>query len=268
MTEPVHTVTLQFEDCEAGWIRFAVIVGEQRVEISASEVFDPFPDLLRWMHAILTDVEECSFTIDEEGVEKQFVARRRCPNNLQFLIRDPAVESEEQMRAIVGRRQLIEAFYKSVQQFARSTAYRKDEWEPETLGDRLQRILPTWNEGQIIEHLIAMDRHELAKALFDAAPSYMLRFPGAADEAEEWRRAIDYMVAPDNPETSAGLYREPVEWKIPDDYDDWVASSRSSLVLHLLGQRVSGYAGCKLQEWESASIERYLEHPEIDNGTW
>src|SRR5438874_185411 len=64
--EPVDKVSLQFNGCDAGWIHFTVTTGHQSAGVRASWVYDPFPDLVRWMHAILTDVQECSFTIEEE----------------------------------------------------------------------------------------------------------------------------------------------------------------------------------------------------------
>ena len=67
---------VRYFDCRDGWLHMEVSTENQSVTIQMSEVFDPIPDLIKWMEAILTDVMECSFELDEEGTDKRFVSRR------------------------------------------------------------------------------------------------------------------------------------------------------------------------------------------------
>lgn len=276
--ETTQPITLRFLNCDAGWIRFSVVAGDQSVSIRASHIYDPFPDFICWMHAILTGVQEASFRIDEEGIEAEFIARRCPQGNVLLLIQERldeflltlghAAETRELLRVTLSLRQLIEGIYLAICEFARSPEYRKDQWERESLADRFRSLVPTVDDGQIIQHLASLTRDELVRVLFKAAPSYWVHFPDAPDKKTEFSRAIDYFLDPENAVTSAGMYQEPDEWDIPKEYDDWSLAQKTECVLQLLREPVNSWDGCKLGEFESPAIERYLAHPEMDDGAW
>jgi len=258
----IENISLRFRDCEAGWIHLTIAAGAQEVQVRASHVFDPFPDLIRWMEAMLTDIQACSFVIDEEGDEKELVARRQWDGKLLFTVRDPVPEGEEFFRAVVLRRQLIASIYNTLHEFARSPGCRSHEWEIETLSERLGCLLPGSNERRGIEHLIRLGRDELGKALFDAAPSYIVNFSDASDKGEELRQFAEFALDPDNPQTVEGMVETPDAWRIPEEYDSWSPEKRSEFLLDVLRERVSPYGGCKLGELISPRIERYLQQSE------
>ncbi len=49
---------------------------EKTVPIHLSYVFDPFPDLMKWLEDICTDCLPAELTIDEEGCGKKLIAYR------------------------------------------------------------------------------------------------------------------------------------------------------------------------------------------------
>ena len=59
--EPPVPISVDFIRCEVGWIDFRITAGNQSVVVKASEVFDPFPDLLAWLEAMAVGVQECAF---------------------------------------------------------------------------------------------------------------------------------------------------------------------------------------------------------------
>ena len=71
MVKDAEDVVVTFTGCDVGWVYFAICRGEQNAEIRASEVFDPFPDLIAWLEAIAVEVKECAIKIDEEGRGKR-----------------------------------------------------------------------------------------------------------------------------------------------------------------------------------------------------
>lgn len=229
------------------------------------------------MHAILTGVQKCSFRINQEGFEAEFIAQRRPQGNVLLLIQEQpddilltlghATETRELLRVTTSRRQLIGSIYLAIRKYASSPEYRKDQWERESLADRFRSLVPRMNDGQLIQHLTSLTRDELARVLFKAAPSYCVHFPDAPDKEAEFSCAIDYFLAPENPVTSAGMYQEPDEWDIPEEYNDWSLEQKAECVLQLLREPVNSWMADKLGELTSPTIERFLEHPELDDET-
>lgn len=49
---------------------------------------------------------------------------------------------------------------------------------------------------------------------------------------------------------------------------EWSVSRRTEFILEMLREHVNSWHGFKLEELESGSIEKYLEHPEVDDRAW
>ena len=69
-------VTLSFGYPHHGWIQFAVTCTAyvQGVIVDVSAVFDPFPEMVRWLEQITAGDLPAEFIIDEEGYGKVFRA--------------------------------------------------------------------------------------------------------------------------------------------------------------------------------------------------
>ena len=167
---------MNFKECDAGWIRFAVFVGSQSVNCRGSELWDPFPEMVVWLESISTGAQSCSFKMDEEGAEKEFKAFRCADGSVRLTIED-AIEHCVFLEAQVDARQCVGAFYKNLRSFAASPAYSPEQWEDETLSERIQRL-----SGQTEELVVAtcceMRAEELKRMFFNAAPSVEVIFFG------------------------------------------------------------------------------------------
>lgn len=70
----VGKITFSFGYPEQGWIQFAITSATfmQGVIVHLSNVFDPFPEFIRWLGDIADGNLPSEFVIDEEGEEKVF----------------------------------------------------------------------------------------------------------------------------------------------------------------------------------------------------
>jgi len=130
-TDAMEQVNVIFKECEAGWILFAVSVGLQSVKCRATHVWDPFPQMVVWLESIAADAQTCSFRMEEEGPEKEFMAFRCADGSIRLMIQD-AIAHRVLLEAQVNARQCVSAFYKNLRSFAESPAYVPRQWEDQT----------------------------------------------------------------------------------------------------------------------------------------
>ena len=127
--KPVSMISLNAIDIGSGWIDLDLFADALKIPIACSSVFDPFPNLLAWLKAIVCGVERCSFLIEEEGPEKIFWAKRFYGEIYQLKLLKSYGPNKEILNVYVHRAQLIEALYGSIVRFYHSDAYNKDEHE-------------------------------------------------------------------------------------------------------------------------------------------
>jgi len=104
------------------WLFLHVFTGDQCVNIPMCP--DPIPDLIKWLEAILTDVMEDSFIIEGEDPDWELKFVNQGNDQIMLLI-SPADCGEQhvQLRAIANKRQVIDAFYVGLKDFANSNCY-------------------------------------------------------------------------------------------------------------------------------------------------
>ena len=253
-------VRIRFNDCKDGWIRFAITVGKQATTLSASNLYDPFLDMIRWLERVAAGRHRSSFTMDMEGVKAQVVAVDKANDHMLFEIQDPDRDTPPPIRAIVDRRQLVHAIYSAFTRFASSKQYMEEEWAPMTLGDRLERVLPSLSPKQILATAARLDRNTLCKVFFNAAPSYQISFEGQKSLEDGFRRWLKHVLHPDDKDAGKGLIETPEEWELPDDFDSWPVTRRKNYLRELFQERVNTWDGHKLNELSSRVIEDYLGH--------
>lgn len=126
--QPVQTVCVMFQETiDWGGIPITIACEGQSVRLVVTDCCDPFPAMLRWLEAITTGVQCCSFDIDEEGTDKRFSLEQTC-NGSQFSIVDKYDEPEIFIRSEVDPGQLVQAFYKGLREYACSPLYIKAHW--------------------------------------------------------------------------------------------------------------------------------------------
>lgn len=72
-----ETISVKFVKSQyAGWINITLAIADKNIEIHASHVYPPFVDLFDFLEKILTSNLPAKFSIDEEGKESYFEAKK------------------------------------------------------------------------------------------------------------------------------------------------------------------------------------------------
>ena len=254
-------VFVEFTECRYGWIYFNVKAGGYEVNIRASGVFDPFPDLIAWLEAVTVGVQECAFDMEEEGPEKRFEYQKVTYNKFRFRITDNY--EKILLNAFVDSKQIVSAFYNGLKEFASSDEYQnnKSEWEDELLWERMSMAGSPPVRREVVSHyLLQQKREKIIEVFFKFAPLVYISFPDAKDKGEEISRYGEYVMKPDDPDTKQGLVETPQYWPIPEDFDAWTLDKRSQYLEECLDENVNGTkCGKRLGNIRSAIIDQYMK---------
>ena len=71
-------LSVHFGYAQYGWVSLSLLGGGRRgtAVVRCSDVFDPFDNLLAWLHSVADDVLPAVLTIDEEGACQRLEVRR------------------------------------------------------------------------------------------------------------------------------------------------------------------------------------------------
>lgn len=261
MDQANDVVFVEFTKCSYGWIYFKVKAGGYEVHIRASEVFDPFPDLIAWMEAVTVGVQECAFDMEEEGPEKRFEYRKINYKKFRFRITDNY--EEILLEAFVDSKQLVSAFYNSLKGYASSDEYQKNksEWEDELLWERMSMAgNPPVRREVVLQYLLQQKREKIIEVFFKFASFVCISFPDAKDKGEEILRYAEYVMKPEDTETKQGLVETPQYWPIPEDFDAWTLDKRGQYLEECLDENVNGTkCGTRLSNIHSTIIDQFLK---------
>lgn len=129
---------------DAGWMEARIELGEQRFELTLSDVYDPFADMLRWLEAICVEVKRYGFDIDDEAVTHHFDAQRlnwRGEVAFSVMQRDWSADDDAPLwrrpfEVRVSRTELVGVFYAALRAMAGfpRPAQWNEEWSEEWAG--------------------------------------------------------------------------------------------------------------------------------------
>ena len=140
-TELASLPHLVFKACAQGDIDFSVVYGSMSASVYADCVWDPFPDLLRWLEAITTGVQCCAFEWDACGPDFAFKFQR----SDQTIGHVEVVKNIDLLLGsfLAPTRHIVEGFYRSFIEFTASAGYVPEEWQEESgswFGQDLRRL--------------------------------------------------------------------------------------------------------------------------------
>jgi hypothetical protein len=251
------SLKINFESVRYGLMNFTLTLGEKSFETRFSDVYDPIPSFKKWLEAICIGVEQCSFWFDTEGKEIKFDLARVSYDKELFTVTEPYDDADIFLSDYVDRRQLIEAFYFGLLEFRNSPNFIQEEWEIEYMWERLITILKVDYET-LLNEFSKFDREELKRLLFKTDPKYLASCP-SAPEMEAFGYLVDDFLGNEIP-SEYEIVRTPMEWNIPEDYDDWTTEQKKALVKKCLDKATSGQEGTKIEDFKSKIIEDYLNH--------
>jgi hypothetical protein len=228
---PEH-LTVEYYDIDAGWIEIRLKAGDRMYEERMSEVFDPLPDLKRWLEAIAIGVRQTSFTFDNEGNFIKFDFERINADGILEVIWNDGETIE--FHAKVVKTQLVEAFYCGMMNMFESAEYDPHQWEWKAMHKQLCQMLDM-NYDELVNHCLKLDKQGFAGLLTQG-------------------------------KTEAGGWNIPVgDWDLPDNYDTLKIEEKKPVVAGMLNRvNVNPYHGTSKDEFKSEIIEHYLNHRPAD----
>lgn len=123
-------VTVCFSHATVGWVHLWISGTPylQHITIFASDVFDPFIELVKWLEAIADNRLPAEFDIDEEGIGKKLSAFPVDDERVDFLVQDAYSDTNEIfLRLRVPKRQLVTEFVSKLDLFLQAY-YEAEQW--------------------------------------------------------------------------------------------------------------------------------------------
>lgn len=253
------TFQVQYRDCDAGWIHIDISVGAKTTRVCASEVFDPFRDLIAWLESIVTGATISEFEIDEEGSRVTFRYSQGDKQGL-FTLTD-SLDGQVLIQTSISPGMLVAEFYTKLRAFAMSPAYRKEEWEIETLWERLAAQIAGVSEDELIDQLLVYPARAIQQIFWKVAPSYEMVYPTSISPKERIGRFYDYVTEDSHP--IDGAIEVPDLYPFPPNFDDMPYDERRSFLHECLTDSVSSFDGVKLAELRSVAIDEWLTKQEV-----
>lgn len=255
----IEFLSVDFYEVDAGWLRYKLTIGQQTFDDSFSYAFDPLPDLKHWLEAISIGVQQASFQYDNEGNDIKFDFERVCWDREVLTISEAYENGKIFIKSNIDRHQIVKAFYLGLLNFASSDKFSSKEWEVEYMKERLCKILNI-DEETLIEQLTYLGKKELGEILFNADPTYLVSFPEATDENEEFEMFLQDTIDKDKGiSNKLKSVEKPVEWNIPKKYNFWTTDKKREFVIECINETTKGYDGMKIKDFRSSIIEKYLD---------
>lgn len=108
-----------------GWIYLDLRIGNKAYYVHISNVYPPFERMFEFFEELLTEVNETSFGIDQEGKDIDFYAYKT-EDSQDFVLRI-AEDGAESLTAIFNRKQFVTAFIDALELFIK-TEYDEEAW--------------------------------------------------------------------------------------------------------------------------------------------
>jgi hypothetical protein len=253
----VDAVQVVFDAARAGWQPVSIVAGGWTANFHASALYDPFPDILKWLEAIARG-DQGRMSVDLEGSDLELSVftlsnSTRARIVLAFMSGEMDDIHDVVLDIDVDRRQFVAAFYEALRAYADSDKYVIDEWAALSMRDDLIR---KGFLGDPMTQMASCDVGVLNDMLWKLYPSYIVSFPGATTKSEELRRFAEYVKSEEPPED---MVKEPApKFVVPGEFDAWDAERRQAYINELLNEIVTPYEGRNLRILRSPAIEAFL----------
>jgi len=228
--QPAEAFSVRFAPPADGSLAVAIETAGQHMKIQASDLYDPFPDLIDWLKDI-ADGHLPWMIIEQEGrAAELFTFAGDAPDTIRFVAGEvgnegPRHEQRQVMIDVqVARRTLVAAFYRGLRACAKSADYDVWHWARRTVEDVLRERAPDTEFDRL--HLLP---------------------------AEELERLLPRVT------TSGPLGSEPqIQAWLPEEFDRWDAGRRKTFLQELLEEEFNTRCAEDLRNLRSAGLERWL----------
>ncbi|MBI5162691.1 MAG: hypothetical protein HY985_02180 [Magnetospirillum sp.] len=259
-TNRVTSVAVTFGECRSGWISIQVNAAGQSVDLGASELSDPFPDMIGWLEAAVTGAAFCHWGVDQENRATSLLLIRRRDGLARLLASGfehtigvgvpviPAIPGqwgEVAIDVLVDPMQMARAFFTAFDTYVHSDRYRPTEWERIALRRVLERVLPGTALADLAD-LAPADLALLGNALFRPGEALWQATPAAQTLAVfiEQKRAVlmaPWEVGDVFPTDVVEESGDPLE--VPADFSEMSVELRTEFLGKFLDSSVTAWDG-------------------------
>lgn len=259
---------VKFGDCEYGWITMNLTVDTYTLTVGLSHIYDPLPDMLAWLEAIIIGVEECGFNVDEESSIVKFFARKEFnsiikPHLFTALSVTPDYDVKP-LRLTLPTRELVKTFYQAFRDFVTSDSYLREHWEHITLKQVLNEQIGMTAEAWI-DSVILLDSRQVQKALWRLDPDITANEEG---HSEDVGNEADLFELTGQTKAEAGGL--PCYWPLPHELWGLHAKKDEPAQREFLCERLSdpitsSWDGYPWQKMRSSMIEQWFDTDSLDS---
>lgn len=120
MNKDVKGVEVSFINEGSGWISLVIKVNGSTAEISISDVFPPFEEMLRFLESVVSGNLPTFFRINEEGDFKAFKAMSADNELVHIVLYDDLEPEIVFIDAVFDRKQLVSKFVTKLDSFIKA----------------------------------------------------------------------------------------------------------------------------------------------------
>lgn len=261
-----QNLTVKFCDCNAGWISMLLTFGESSLTIRLSHIYDPLPDMLAWLEAIVIGVEECGFRVDEEGAYVNFSASKQSfasneHRSYTILNVEPQYDMPP-LQLTLPTFDLVGIFYRAFREFADSPEYVRTQWEYLTLEQAMYEqsgmTASAW-----IDSVIALEPRQLQMALWLIDPQILANPANYLDNIGTEAELME--LTGESRAEAGGL---PCYWLLPQElwgqYANKNEQAQRKFMEECLTERIGPWGGTPWRKMRSALIENWLASESLE----
>lgn len=249
----VDAIEVRFAATEVGWQPVTMAAGGRSIGFWASELYDPFPTIIQWLETIV-EGGEGRVVADLEGTYLELFA---LPVEDAQLVRIvgaivPGLEGrwrDVDLDITIARDAFAGSFYSAFRSHVESDRYVADNWAALPMRDDLLRRGIDLSAAE----MALLDRPTLSALLARLYPEYLVSFPSAGSEREEFRlfvEAVKTGVTPPDIERT-----EVAKFIVPAEYETWDAARRVEFASEVLEESVTSWHGWDLRSLRSSRLE-------------
>lgn len=239
--------------------------GDCSLVVTMSDCFDPLPDMLAWLEAIVIGVQHCDFRLNEEGRFTDFSAERELGKSRAYTALDVVQENASlPFQLSLPTFELVGVFYRAFREFADSTAYVREQWEHLSL-EQIMREQSGMTANAWIDSVITLEPRQLKKVLWRLDPNIIASPPGYLDDIIGTEEELMELTGKTKAE-AGGL---PCYWGLPSElwgtYVKVDDQARREYLQECLSEPLqSSWSGTPWRRMRSSLIENWLasEPPE------
>ena len=210
----------------------------------------PFIDFVRFLEAITTKVQECSFTWNAEGPSGRMTWEQHFEDTGALFISWDSMPNEVGQRVRLGNAQAVKALYSAFRAFADSSDYHPLRYERLTVGEAFAMVLADASTHELADVLVKLNARDSEGMIQRLRDVVSLRSSGGVKQTYP----LSYFFQSADFEEPSGTQNQ---W-IPPEWESWSLEQRAQELRDVFGWSNGHWFGTNLRKLRSRTIEEWL----------